>query len=960
MTRLSFRFLVLAILCMIACFASSQALAQGDNYTKQQITFDAVDHKWPAVNTSGTKVWCQQVGGYWHVFRDGAQITSGSNDHRYPVISDAGDIVYVKYGIGQGVGRHIIKHPNTLIEFSSVNTISRSRRNAGQHHGISSNGTIIWYYDWLPFGIFEGRRLFVSGMGQILNDFSPFDYPDINADGVIVFSSGSVYKATAQSPGSATFVANGINPRVADGVDPEIVYVSGSKVVSTKGGEVDDGAWADVNNEGAIVYEKQVNGVSQIFLATPSTLPAPTILRVTTVSSTKLKVEWDYPGGDIDGFQIERTTDSGGLVLVTKGPSDRDLTDTGLTTDTKYTYRIRAFKGQTNPIYSEYSDPASGTPKLLAPSNLTATAVSPRKIQLAWQDKSDEEDGFIIERKNGNGPFIEIKRVDANVETVADRGHTFPDLVVNDPGPTHDTTYTYQVKAFKGDTNPIYSKYSDPPASATTLAADPSDKPTITAPPDLPAILGNWRMSVAVSEEEGVVVRDVVLHNNSGGARYMAKQISLPYFFLSTKTRNQSNEEVARFAGRSNLKPDSGDENARCRLIKIERTFGNINFFGKTIPGGVIHAEYVVDRIPKDSESCLHITQRYEFFQTTPGDAGEPKMTVLIARFRPMVRYNFYGYEGETLGLFNAAQRLHFQTDGLPFNFAGAFQDNTFPAPPINPVTDPLFGENPLRRESSALAVYKGKAWNTYFNTFAGADNFHQTWRDHVEEPGFNFEVGPHAGCLECVHMHWRWSTAAAAIGGFEPQFGQLGEPLIRQGSDQDLWFAVVRSDRMIEPEDFSLSGPRDPRQSLLGANIAFWYSATGYQNQDTFFMHGGFFASPAENITSQVLVEPRGLLRLRSGRWAQEVRITNRSNSTIQGPIALVLDNLQQNNVELRNSSGITLGTTPRLSPYVEINLAPSGVLRPNETATILLIYDDRRPNDWLPARVLGGPGIK
>src|SRR5262250_738039 len=95
-----------------------------------------------------------------------------------------------------------------------------------------------------------------------------------------------------------------------------------------------------------------------------------------------------------------------------------------------------------------------------APANLTATAISSSHIDIGWNDNSDNETGFAIERCAGSGcsNFSEIVRVNANITTFADLGLTA------------QTTYRYRVLAFNaaGD-----SKYTNT-AEATTQAPPPS------------------------------------------------------------------------------------------------------------------------------------------------------------------------------------------------------------------------------------------------------------------------------------------------------------------------------------------------------------------------------------------------------------------------------------------------------------------------------------------------------
>jgi uncharacterized repeat protein (TIGR03803 family) len=98
--------------------------------------------------------------------------------------------------------------------------------------------------------------------------------------------------------------------------------------------------------------------------------------------------------------------------------------------------------------------PSWGGLVLAAPTNLTATAVSPTQINLAWTDNSIGEDGFLIERCEGGTKcvFIQIAATNANVAAFASTGLR--------PA----TTYIYRVRAFGTGGN---SPYSNPAKDKT-------------------------------------------------------------------------------------------------------------------------------------------------------------------------------------------------------------------------------------------------------------------------------------------------------------------------------------------------------------------------------------------------------------------------------------------------------------------------------------------------------------
>src|SRR5207248_2579501 len=128
-----------------------------------------------------------------------------------------------------------------------------------------------------------------------------------------------------------------------------------------------------------------------------------------------------------------------------------------------------------------------------------------------------------------------------------------------------------------------------------------------------------------------------------------------------------------------------------------------------------------------------------------------------------------------------------------------------------------------------------------YEHTF---DSFHQTAsKIDIEEPVLNLKL---AGCPDCVHIHWRWGTAASKIGQFlkRGSFGQGQAIGVPENSLQSVQIAVtlykaneVHSswDQVHNVE--SIREFHDPR------DVVFWYIGTGFSpKHDEFFNHGGFF----------------------------------------------------------------------------------------------------------------------
>lgn len=175
-----------------------------------------------------------------------------------------------------------------------------------------------------------------------------------------------------------------------------------------------------------------------------SILPAPSSL-VSTLTGGSVKLDWVDNSSTETGFKIERATDGGAYSQIqTVGANVTTYTDTTVSANHTYLYRVRSYNGFGDSDYSNsyaintYTIPAD-------PTSLTATATGSSSIFLQWVDNATNEVNYKLERKVGSGgSFLFIRQFSANVTTYMETA-------------TGGLLYTYRVRASNPAGNSGYS-----------------------------------------------------------------------------------------------------------------------------------------------------------------------------------------------------------------------------------------------------------------------------------------------------------------------------------------------------------------------------------------------------------------------------------------------------------------------------------------------------------------------
>jgi fibronectin type 3 domain-containing protein len=176
---------------------------------------------------------------------------------------------------------------------------------------------------------------------------------------------------------------------------------------------------------------------------------APTSLAASPYSGTQLDLTWQDNSTYESNYKIERRPDGSAnwTTIATLSSNSVSYSDTGLAATTKYYYRVLATY---NGVDSGYSNIANATTLDVvpnAPSVMAASTISSTRVDLTWQDNSNNETGFRVERSsNGNTSWTTIATLSSNTTSYSDTKGLFPGV-----------TYYYRVRSYNAAGNSAYS-----------------------------------------------------------------------------------------------------------------------------------------------------------------------------------------------------------------------------------------------------------------------------------------------------------------------------------------------------------------------------------------------------------------------------------------------------------------------------------------------------------------------
>ena len=187
-------------------------------------------------------------------------------------------------------------------------------------------------------------------------------------------------------------------------------------------------------------------------------------LTATAVSKDEIDLSWTDTNSREAGVVIERFQNGAFSTIATLSEDSTGYKDTGLTSKTTYTYRVKVYNMADSLSAIVEATTLANPPT--APSSLVASPSSATSFHLAWTDNSNNETKFTIDRSVNGTTWTEVGSTASGV------------VAYDDTALTGNKRYYYRVRAENGDGSSSASNtsnsYTLPSAPLSALAVGQS------------------------------------------------------------------------------------------------------------------------------------------------------------------------------------------------------------------------------------------------------------------------------------------------------------------------------------------------------------------------------------------------------------------------------------------------------------------------------------------------------
>ncbi|MCG3133310.1 MAG: hypothetical protein HMLKMBBP_00444 [Planctomycetes bacterium] len=246
-------------------------------------------------------------------------------------------------------------------------------------------------------------------------------------------------------------------------------------------------------------WSGSLGGTMEGFFGRISTVPpaAPTALEATAALLQPVGLRWTDNASNETGFEVDRRVGAQGWTVVKTTPPNVTMTqDAQVSADVTFTYRVRAINadGSSSPS-NEVTITTPGAvplpPPPSSPAGLALTVVSANEIDASWNDLSDDERGFEVQRRVGASAMATLVATGANAER-------HDDLTCL-PG----WTYAYRVRAFASAGPSGFTDIVEASTPGTMTFAALKGKLTDSGKPLKDSVKASGTFAFIVAEEDG-------------------------------------------------------------------------------------------------------------------------------------------------------------------------------------------------------------------------------------------------------------------------------------------------------------------------------------------------------------------------------------------------------------------------------------------------------------------------
>ena len=298
--------------------------------------------------------------------------------------------------------------------------------------------------------------------------------------------------------------------------------------------------------------------------STSNLLSAPQNLDAVSMSTSQIRLSWT-PVDDAAYYNVYRTTDSTweSYSIVSTSTTTTIYTDSSLSANTTYYYKVGAKRTSTTGPVGELSEAASATTAgqattpesglLTAPQNLDAVSTSTSQIRLSWTPVDDAT------------YYIIYRTTDVTWESYSIVSTATTNTIYNDTSLSPNTTYYYKVGARRTYTTDPVGELSEA-ASATTMPTG-STSVSLAAPENLTATVHGRIITLEWDAVEGASTYEIYGSFSSGGtfvligsysrtavnivsmAQPVLLEPSTTYYFKVSASNGELSEEISATTG---------------------------------------------------------------------------------------------------------------------------------------------------------------------------------------------------------------------------------------------------------------------------------------------------------------------------------------------------------------------------------------------------------------------------